>query len=195
MRRSVKLIGSIALILGLALLMISCDQVETHLIAGGGNPASETDVGDAVVFDDGDYLYLGAVMANWIGPTNEDWEESGWYILDAHAHVAVNATDIPQTKKGNPRPGKFDLHFEDGEWEDENGGIMGGGWEIMLTQAMKDAGTVCIALHLEVVNDQGTEDPSDDVYESVWADGPDFAGKNWATYFEYILGSNEPPDD
>ena len=175
--------------------MTACDQVETNLIAGGGNPASETDVGDAVVFDDGDYLYLGALMANWIGPTNEDWEESGWYILDAHAHVAVNATDIPQTKKGNPRPGKFDLHFEDGEWEEENGDeIIGGGWEIMLTQAMKDAGIVYIALHLEVVNDQGTEDPSDDVYESVWAAGTDFAGKNWATYFEYELGSNEPPD-
>ena len=46
----------------------------------------------------------------------------------------------------------------------------------MLTQAMKDAGTVYIALHLEVVDDQGTEDLSDDIYESVWADGPDFAG-------------------
>jgi hypothetical protein len=192
MKRTVTLIGSIALILGLALSMTACDQVETDLIAGGGNPASETDVGDVVVWDDnGDYLYLAAVMANWIGPDAEDWEESGWSILDAHAHVAANATDIPQ-KNGNPRPGKFDLHFEDGEWEEDGEAIIAGGWEIMLTQAMKDAGTVYIALHLEVVNDQETEDPSDDVYESVWADGPDFIGKNWATYFEYELGSNPP---
>jgi hypothetical protein len=177
------------LVLGLALSIIACDQVETDLIAGGGNPASETDVGDVVVWDEGDYLYLVAMMANWI---DDDWEESGWNILDAHAHVAVNATDIPQ-KNGNPRPGKFDLHFEDGEWEEEDGEeIIAGGWEIMLTQDMKDAGTVYIALHLEVVNDQGTEDTSDDVDESVWADGPDFTGKNWATYFEYELGSNPP---
>lgn len=188
MKRSGKLIGSIVLILGLALSMIACDQVETDLIAGGGNPASETDVGDVAVWEEGDYLYLVAVMANWI----DDWEESGWNILDAHAHVVVNATYIPQ-KNGNPRPGKFDLHFEDGEWEEEDEEeIIAGGWEIMLTQPMKDAGTVYIALHLEVVNDQGTEDTSDDVYESVWADGPDFAGKNWATYFEYELGSNPP---
>lgn len=99
MKRSVTLIGSIVLILGLALSMTACDQVETDLIAGGGNPASETDVGDVVVWDDGDYLYLAAVMANWIGPTDEDWEESGWNILDAHAHVVVNATDIPQTRE------------------------------------------------------------------------------------------------
>lgn len=193
MKRLLTLVGLIVLILGLALSMTACDQVETDLIAGGGNPASETDAGDVAVWDDGDYLYLIAVMANWIGPTDEDWEESGWKILDAHAHVAVNATDIPQ-KNGNPRPGKFDLHLEDGEWEEDGDEIIGGGWEIMLTQAMKDAGTVYIALHLEVVNDQGTENPSDDVYESVWADGPDFNGKNWATYFEYELESNPPPD-
>ena len=194
MKRSGILIGSIVLILSLALSMIACEQVETDLIAGGGNPASEVDVGDVVVFNSTDHLYLLAVMANWIGPDVEDWEESGWSILEAHAHVAVNATDIPQ-KKGNPRPGRFDLHFEDGEWEEENGDeIIGGGWEIMLTQDMKNAGIVYIALHLEVVNDQGTEDPSDDVYESVWAAGTDFAGKNWATYFEYVLGSNEPPE-
>lgn len=193
MRRIITLVGSIVLILGLALSLIACDQVETDLIAGGGNPASETDVGDVAVFDDGDYLYLVAVMANWIGPTDEDWQESGWKILDAHAHVAVNAADIPQ-KNGNPRPGKFDLHFEDGEWEEDGDEIIAGGWEIMLTQAMKDAETVYIALHLKVVHDQMNEDPSDDVYESVWADGPDFAGKNWATYFEYELGSNSPPE-
>lgn len=191
MRKSGILIMSIVLILGLALSMIACDQVETDLIAGGGNPASETDVGDVVVWEEGDYLYLVAVMANWIGPDAEDWEESGWNILEAHAHVAVNATDIPQ-KKGNPRPGKFDLHYEDGEWEEDGETVIAGGWEIMLTQAMKDAGLVYIALHLEVKNDQGTEDPSDDVYESVWADGLNFTGKNWATYFEYELGSNPP---
>lgn len=191
MKRIITLLGTIALILGLALSITACDQVETDLIAGGGNSASETDVGDVVVWDEGDYLYLAAVMANWIGPTDEDWEESGWRIVDAHAHVAVNTTDIPQ-KNGNPRPGKFDLHFDDGEWEEDEEATIAGGWEIMLTQAMKDAGTVYIALHLEVVNDQDTADTLDDVYESVWADGPDFIGKNWATYFEYELGSNPP---
>ena len=187
MRRSVKLIGSIVLILGLALSMMGCDLVETHLIAGGGNPASETDVGDVLVWNGTNNLTLVVMMADWV---DMDWEPSGWKILDAHAHVAVNATDIPQ-KKGNPTPGRFDLHFEDGEWYEEEG-IEFGGWAIDLTQAMIDEGTVCIALHLEVVNDQGNGDPSDDVYESVWAAGTDFAGKNWATYFEYELGSNPP---
>ena len=189
MKRLATLVVLIVLILGLALSITACSQVETDLIAGGGNPASETEVGVVAVWDNGYNLTLVAVMANWTG---DDWQPTGWKILDAHAHIAVNSTDIPQ-KNGNPRPGKFDLHLEDGEWYEDDG-IVFGGWNITLTQSMKDAGTVCVALHLEVVNDQGNENPADDVYESVWADGPGFAGKNWATYFEYELGSNPPLD-
>jgi len=196
MKRRWISILSIALILILALTVTACEQIVTDLIAGGGNEASEIDAGDTLVWDDGtDYLYILAVMANWIGPGDEIWEETDWRIVDAHAHVALEPNDIPQTKKDNPIPGKFDLQYEDGEWElDEDDMVVMGGWEIPLTQAMIDADPLYIALHLEIVDDQGTEDIEDDIYESVWADGTDFEGKNWATYFEYVIGTNPEPE-
>ena len=193
---------SIGLILILAFSATACEPIfpsayiVANATAGGGNEASQVDVGEVLVADDGiDYLYILAVMGNWEGPTGEEeFVLTDWEIIDAHAHVAVSAGDIPQ-KKGNPRPGKFDLHYEDGEWTDDeglqDGKIIQGGWMIELTQAMIDAGTVYIALHLEVLNDNGTPEITDDVYESVWANGTDFSGKNWATYFTHVLGATQ----
>ena len=191
MKKPALLVVSAVVLIGLLLSLTGCPYVVSDLIAGGGNEASQMDVGDVLVCDDGEDLSLGAVMANWteIEPGVGDFVPTGWAVVDAHAHVALAASDVPQ-KNGNPRPGRFDFHCDDGEWEDGDAG----GWEIELTEAMKTAGTIVVALHLEVMNDQGNADPTDNVYESVWADGTDFDGKNWATYFTYDLGSNPCPD-
>ena len=70
------------------------------LIAGGGNPKSEVDVGDVNVWNDGDYLYVQYVV-----------DAPGWCLTETHLHVAMSMEAIPQ-KNGNPPPGQFDYKTE-----------------------------------------------------------------------------------
>jgi hypothetical protein len=68
----------------------------TDLIAGGGNPASAENVGEVSLFDNGDGTY------------DVTYHTTGdWYINEVHLQLACNSGDIPQTKNGNPIPGKF----------------------------------------------------------------------------------------
>jgi len=77
------------------------DPFTTDLIAGGGSPASAIDVGDVLVWNDGDTLYVKYVIY-----------EDGWCLTETHLHVAKSEGEIPQTKKGNPIPGQFDYKSE-----------------------------------------------------------------------------------
>jgi hypothetical protein len=75
------------------------DPFATDLIAGGGNSASATDVGDVLVWNDGDTLYVQYVVT------------APWCLTETHLHVAISLEGIPQ-KNGNPPPGKFDYKGE-----------------------------------------------------------------------------------
>jgi hypothetical protein len=55
--------------------------------------------GDLLVWNDGDNLYV-------------KYELDGWCMSETHIHVADSLDGIPQTKKGNPIPGKFDHKME-----------------------------------------------------------------------------------
>jgi hypothetical protein len=77
-----------------------------------------------------------------------------WCLLETHLHVATNESDIPQTKKGNAKPGQF-------EYGDDYGGCHGGPatFEIDLAEIGADIGdgvspgdTVVIAAQAEVDN-------------------------------------------
>jgi hypothetical protein len=59
------------------------------------------DVGSVKVSDDGTSLTVEMTV-----------DEPGWWIGAVHIHVAGDAKDIPQTKKGNPKVGKFDHNVE-----------------------------------------------------------------------------------
>ncbi|MFW9772026.1 MAG: hypothetical protein ACFFEO_07665 [Candidatus Thorarchaeota archaeon] len=74
----------------------------TDLIAGGGNPESAIDVGDVLVWNDGEFLYVKY-------QTIDDW-----YLVETHLAVNTTLEGIPQTKPnkqgkggGNPIPGHF----------------------------------------------------------------------------------------
>jgi hypothetical protein len=71
------------------------DPFVTDLTAGGGNIKSAMDVGDVLVWNDGDYLYVKYVV------TDEDW-----CLTETHLEVATALEDIPQVN-GNPPPGLF----------------------------------------------------------------------------------------
>ncbi|GAJ20359.1 unnamed protein product, partial [marine sediment metagenome] len=57
-------------------------------------------VGTVSVWNDDDYLY---VTYNTTGD---------WVLTETHLHVACSEGDIPQNKKGNPKPGKFMHNME-----------------------------------------------------------------------------------
>jgi Ca-activated chloride channel family protein len=140
------------------------------LIAGGGNAKSAIDVGEVIIYNDEDYLYIKYVT------------EDGWYMTETHLHVAADSPDgIPQTKKGNPIPGQFDhIDYHNPavqcveymiEWDED--------WE---------PGTVLyIAAHAVVEKMVGYDMYGMPIYqeETAWGDGLEFEGKNWATYMEY----------
>ncbi len=141
----------------------------TDLIAGGGNVKSAIDVGYVLVYNDLDYLYVKYVT------------EDGWYMTETHLHVADDVADIPQTKKGNPIPGKFDyVTYHDPAVQE---------FEYMIPWSEDwTPGTVLdIAAHAVVQKVIGYDEESEPIYqvETAWGDGLGFEGNNWATYFEY----------
>jgi Ca-activated chloride channel family protein len=141
----------------------------SELIAGGGNVNSAIDVGQVIVYNDMDYLYIKYVT------------EDGWYMTETHLHVADDATDIPQTKKGNPIPGQFD------NVDYHNPGVQVFEYTIPWDDSWVPGTVLSIAAHAVVQKVMGYDSEGMPIYqvETAWADGMDFDGKNWATYFEY----------
>lgn len=142
---------------------------QVPLIADGGSDASAITVGSVNVTITGFDIFV--VM-------NTD---SPWVLEETKVAVGTSLDEIPQTKKGNPKPGRFP--YESGE-------------AIPLPDTSIGEHTVYIAAHADVVNPEeiiGYEpDPQDPnvsvpIYreETAWGEGEDFPGKNWAMYFEY----------
>lgn len=81
-----------------------CEATEYDLIAAGGNyhrnpgSAGWVDVGGVKVWDDGVTLFVQMFT-----------DVDSWEISGIHLHVGNEPDDIPQTKKGNTKPGKFDV--------------------------------------------------------------------------------------
>ena len=68
----------------------TCEKI-TDLMAG-----QHMDVGDVIVINDGEYIYVTYEIL-----------EPGWVMTETHLHIADELSGIPQTKKGNPKIGKF----------------------------------------------------------------------------------------
>lgn len=121
------------------------DPLTIDLIAGGGNPKSQMDAGDILVWNDGEYLYVQYT-------TTEPW-----LITATHLHVAASPGEIPQTKNNNPKPGHFTYNDEWDYVDSVTYQISLNGWVI---------GTdLYIAAHAVVVK------PVDDCCETVWQIG------------------------
>lgn len=69
----------------------------TDLLAG-----QTQDVGEVRVWNDGTNLHV-----------EYEVDLVGWYLVETHLAVGDSSGDIPQTKKGNPIPGKFDYKHHD----------------------------------------------------------------------------------
>ena len=86
----------LALVPAVGFAHMESDPFVTDLIAGGGNEASQMDVGDVLVWNDASNLYVRYVTTG-----------GDWCITETHLAVATTIEEIPTTKKGNPIPGQF----------------------------------------------------------------------------------------
>jgi hypothetical protein len=141
MRKLVYLLIAVSLMLALFPAMTSAhteiDPFLTDLKAG-----QHIDVGDVLVWNDGDMLYLKYVIT-----------DTEWCITETHLQVATALDDIPQ-KNGNPIPGKF-------EENDEHDCVT----EVLYTYNLSDRGwniydDLFIAAHAVVQSFVGYEDPN-----------------------------------
>jgi hypothetical protein len=101
------------------------------------------------------------------------YETSGdWMINETHLEIALNPRNFPQTRKGNPRPGRFDF-----------GGVQTHGttaiqYVFEYGPAAPPESTIYVAAHAVVSGSQGCE--------TAWSAGTRFAGANWFTYSTYV---------
>ncbi len=127
----------------------------------------EIDVGDVLVWNDAEYLYVQYVL---------HWQ---WYVTEIHLHVATDLNEIPQ-KNGNPIPGQFAIKYEFDAPEHEPPVIaleLKGSWTPG-TQLYVAAHAA--ARYIDCCN-------CIDLCETAWGGWCDFPGKNWATYFHYTV--------
>ncbi len=95
---------------------------------------------------------------------------SPWVMSDAHVAVASTLDGIPQTKAGNPIPGRFPYSAV---FDPE---LMNYTFVVPIA-SLPVGGTLIVAAHAIVHAPKsygGTQ--------TGWADGQDFPGANWATY-------------
>lgn len=135
----------------------------TPLIAGQNYIAGRVDV--EIVDEDGiDYVYITYI-------TNSEW------VIKLTHLYAGDRDGIPETKKGNPKPGVFEKRM------DYEANIISD-FEVEYKIAA-DAFEPCfyIAAHAEVVkiDDKGAEIQR----ETGWGQGVGFEGDSWAMYFEF----------
>jgi hypothetical protein len=81
---------TLALLPAVASAHMEDDPYKVDLLAG-----QTTDIGDVLVWNDADTLYVKFVS-------------TGDCLLETHVHVGTSLADFPLTKKGNPIPGHFD---------------------------------------------------------------------------------------
>ena len=106
-----------------------------------------------------------------------------WQLNETHIHV-TNGSDgnpIPQTRKGNPKVGRFEYKNDTHYLYPEEQGMM-----LMINVTEKgwqEGDTLQIAVHAEIWNDTAMRE------ESGWCNGTKFNEKrSWAMYFEYTVG-------
>ena len=145
-------------------------DTQVDLIAGGGGDEG-LDVGNVTVCNNSEYIYVNFTTTD------------GWCMTETHLHVATSVDEIPQTKKGNPIPGKFEYF---GDYDPCDTQVV----PYTIPNNYETGDVVIIAAHSAVqLFVEVDPDTGEDIfrYESAWCDGEDFEGKNWAMYFTYTI--------
>jgi hypothetical protein len=118
------------------------------------------DVGDIVAVYDSEHVRIDVTAT------------PGWCLRDVHLALATSAAGFPQTKKGNPIPGKFPIKRVHQPCATTDTYLLPTTAVVGWTPGAK----VLVGLHAEVWNGATAQQ------ESAWGDGWAFDGANWATY-------------
>jgi hypothetical protein len=119
------------------------------------------DSGQVAIRDDSTYLYVKIIT-------------SDWRITETQLAISTSREGIPQTKTGNPKPGLF-------QYKGEHDSVHIFQYAIPMTWT--NGTKLYIALHCVV------EGPGEfcKKSESAWSGDLPFPGRNWATYFTYVV--------
>ncbi len=105
--------------------------------------------------------------------------KDGWEMTETHLAVSETFDGIPQTKKGNSIPGQFPYKHEN------LGGVTVDSYTIPLSDFNIECGDMLyMAAHAAL---QKMLPGGGYQTETGWADGDDFPGNNWATYFTVTI--------
>ncbi|MFC2008532.1 hypothetical protein ACFLUT_00550 [Chloroflexota bacterium] len=162
MKKRVMLTLALGLVAALSVPMsVGAEAQSVDLLAGQDMP-----VGTVEVWNDGWNLYVVYTI-----------DAEGWAMTEAHLAVAEELADVPQTKKGNPKVGKFAYCEEFVEPVTE--------WMVTIPLGDLEAGDeLVIAAHAAVVN------AAEELEETAWAEGRPFPWKNWAMWFGYEVAES-----
>lgn len=141
------------------------ESLTVPLLAGQTTP-----VGSVIVTNSEDTLFLFISM------------DAGWSLKETHAAVACRLADIPQTKTGNPIPGRFPYKHSFASPVQED--------LYTLPLSAYSCRDLTIAVHASVVRRGSSTTILQQ--ETAWAAGDPFPGRNWATYFKYTVQECEP---
>lgn len=154
LRKIVMCLPAFALIAIMITPGLAC-ELQTELWAGrDSNP-----VGNVTVYESGSTLYVRYTTTG------------GWYLAETNLEVASSFEDIPQTKTGNPKIGKFTYKTDHDPMVTE-----------FTYEVPRGSGMLYIAAHAVVYCGCTC------VYETAWGQGPThqpFPGNSWAIYFTY----------
>lgn len=132
------------------------------------NAGRTASAGYVDVQDDGNYLIV------------TFYTFGDWWITDTHLAIADTVDGIPQTKNGGPVPGQFPYYKLNLDTQT----VM---YQIPLAELQPNDGTLILVTHAVVTNGVSSQTAwGIDSCEKRAANSY-FPGKNWATYFMYIL--------
>jgi hypothetical protein len=154
------------------------DVLDPHTVADL-NTREDQDLGDVVVWNDNDYLYVKF--------------SSSSTILTTVLAVESSLESIPQTGKGNPKPHRFEFKT----WHKH--GINEYTYKISIAEKNFETGSeLYLAAHAFIrTDDEGEHGHKSHKkclnfnIKSAWAEGYDFPGGCWGTYFTHRLNSRK----
>jgi hypothetical protein len=162
------LVLAVTLLLGAPVQAQTCGTpTVTTLLAGQHIPT-----GIVTVYNDANYIYVQYTVT------------TPWVLAEAHVALASTVAGIPQTKKGNPIPGRFPYSATfDPELSTYT--------FVIPRSGLADGQQVVVAAHAVV---QAPREFGGS--QTGWGQGPTFPGANWAMYIAYQVQpcAGGPPD-
>lgn len=176
----------VSLLASLALLPVGCGSDDDSPPVGQAGGArlltEEAAVGKVVVVNSESTLTVTVVT------------DSGWTLEQVRLAVGTELRHIPQTRHGEPIPGKFPLRKKPAHEATEVS------WRLPLI--VEPDTVLFFAVHAEVrkkldkdekKDDKDDEDKNCD-RETAWGEGTAFPKKNGSMYFNYTVQRNLPPN-